>query len=220
MVRSSPCRACRCVCRRDSSRRRGIPADRSACGYQPVAASKAEMSIAGPAIACRRTLAVFSITTAVVRSHTWAIKAAIRLRATMPTATTTAAASVTPNAGCRHKRAGHPPAARSTTAPPAYPPPTDHAIDTRHAHPDPTATAPRRSPRSRAPCRPAPTPPPAAPPPAGPTPVALPHFQTPLNRQGGRRTCIVFAAVAALEAAYRRAGYGELDLSEQFLNHF
>src|SRR5262249_62248868 len=50
--------------------------------------------------------------------------------------------------------------------------------------------------------------------------VDLTQFQTPLKRQGGRRTCIVFAAVAALEAAYRRAGYGELDLSEQFLNHF
>jgi len=56
--------------------------------------------------------------------------------------------------------------------------------------------------------------------PARPSHVDLTQFQTPLKRQGGRRTCIVFAAVAALEAAYRRAGYGELDLSEQFLNHF
>jgi hypothetical protein len=56
--------------------------------------------------------------------------------------------------------------------------------------------------------------------PARPTYVDLTPFQTPLKRQGARGTCIVFAAVAALEAAYKHAGYGELDLSEQFLNHF
>jgi hypothetical protein len=44
--------------------------------------------------------------------------------------------------------------------------------------------------------------------------------QTPLRKQGGRNTCIVFAAIAALEAAYNRAGYGQLDLSEEFLAHF
>jgi hypothetical protein len=49
--------------------------------------------------------------------------------------------------------------------------------------------------------------------------VDLTSFQTPLRDQGRRTTCITFAALAALEAAYSRAGYGQLDLSEQFLNH-
>ena len=48
----------------------------------------------------------------------------------------------------------------------------------------------------------------------------LSQFQTPLRRQGGRGTCISFAAIAALEAAYNRAGYGKLDLSVEFLAHF
>ncbi|MBV9987655.1 MAG: C1 family peptidase [Chitinophagaceae bacterium] len=43
--------------------------------------------------------------------------------------------------------------------------------------------------------------------------------QTPLRNQGGRTTCITFASLAALEAAYKRAGYGDIDLSEQFLNY-
>jgi hypothetical protein len=50
--------------------------------------------------------------------------------------------------------------------------------------------------------------------------VDLSAYQTPLRNQGGRGTCITFAALAALEAAYYRAGYGKLDLSEEFLNHF
>ena len=50
--------------------------------------------------------------------------------------------------------------------------------------------------------------------------VDLSANQTPLRNQGGRGTCITFAALAALEAAYNRAGYGQLDLSEEFLNHF
>ena len=49
--------------------------------------------------------------------------------------------------------------------------------------------------------------------------VDLRNQQTPLRNQGGRTTCITFAAIAALEAAYNRAGYGPLDLSEQFVNH-
>jgi hypothetical protein len=50
--------------------------------------------------------------------------------------------------------------------------------------------------------------------------VDLGANQTPIRKQGSRTTCIVFAATAALEAAYHGAGYGELDLSEEFLNHF
>ncbi|MDQ7858555.1 MAG: C1 family peptidase [Armatimonadota bacterium] len=49
--------------------------------------------------------------------------------------------------------------------------------------------------------------------------VDLTAQQTPLKNQGNRNTCITFAAIAAMEAAYRRAGYGALDLSEEFLNH-
>src|SRR6516225_5587964 len=55
---------------------------------------------------------------------------------------------------------------------------------------------------------------------ARPSYVDLSPNQTPLKKQGGRTTCIVFASIAALEAAYKRAGFGELDLSEEFLNHF
>ena len=55
---------------------------------------------------------------------------------------------------------------------------------------------------------------------AKPDHVDLGANQTPLRKQGSRGTCIVFASTAALEAAYHRAGYGELDLSEEFLNHF
>jgi hypothetical protein len=50
--------------------------------------------------------------------------------------------------------------------------------------------------------------------------IDLGAHQTPLRKQGSRTTCIVFASTAALEAAYVRAGYGKLDLSEEFLNHF
>jgi len=49
--------------------------------------------------------------------------------------------------------------------------------------------------------------------------VNLAANQTPIRNQGRRNTCITFGAMAALEAAYNRAGYGQLDLSEQFLNH-
>ncbi|AUT01431.1 hypothetical protein CLI64_14100 [Nostoc sp. CENA543] len=49
--------------------------------------------------------------------------------------------------------------------------------------------------------------------------VDLSPYQTSIKNQGSRNTCITFGAIAALEAAYKRAGYGDLDLSEQFLNH-
>jgi uncharacterized protein YjdB len=44
-------------------------------------------------------------------------------------------------------------------------------------------------------------------------------FQTPIRNQQDRNTCTLFAVTAALEAAYNRAGYGVLDLSEQHFNH-
>ncbi|MFZ4735334.1 MAG: C1 family peptidase [Bradymonadia bacterium] len=49
------------------------------------------------------------------------------------------------------------------------------------------------------------------------TRVDLRANQTLIKDQGGERnTCTAFATIAALEAAYRRAGYGALDLSEEF----
>jgi hypothetical protein len=54
---------------------------------------------------------------------------------------------------------------------------------------------------------------------ARPAYVDLAPFQTPIRNQGQQGTCSTFATVAALEAAYNRAGYGKLDLSEEFLNH-
>ena len=44
-------------------------------------------------------------------------------------------------------------------------------------------------------------------------------FQTGFRNQQDRNTCTLFATIAALEARYKRAGYGDLDLSEQHLNH-
>lgn len=44
-------------------------------------------------------------------------------------------------------------------------------------------------------------------------------WQTPMRNQGGRNTCQTFGAVAALEARYKRAGYGNLNLSEEFVNY-
>ena len=52
-----------------------------------------------------------------------------------------------------------------------------------------------------------------------PTRVDLRARQTPFRDQGGRRTCTTFCSIAALEAAYKRANYGNLDLSEEFLNY-
>jgi hypothetical protein len=44
-------------------------------------------------------------------------------------------------------------------------------------------------------------------------------FQTPIKDQRDRNTCSLFCLVSALEARYKRAGYGDLDLSEQHFNH-
>ncbi|MDH5631800.1 MAG: hypothetical protein OEZ10_02270 [Gammaproteobacteria bacterium] len=49
--------------------------------------------------------------------------------------------------------------------------------------------------------------------------VDLRFQQTPLKNQGGKRTCITFSVVAAMEAAYKEAGYGDLNLAEDFVNH-
>jgi hypothetical protein len=49
--------------------------------------------------------------------------------------------------------------------------------------------------------------------------VDLRPYQSPIQTQGHRNTCCSFASVAALEAAYRRAGFPDLKLSEQFANH-
>ncbi len=52
-----------------------------------------------------------------------------------------------------------------------------------------------------------------------PSKVDLTATQTPFRNQGARDTCTVFAAVAAVEAAYMRKYGLSLDLSEQYLNH-
>ncbi|OWW24635.1 hypothetical protein B4Q04_15060 [Zobellia sp. OII3] len=49
--------------------------------------------------------------------------------------------------------------------------------------------------------------------------VNLINQQSELKPQGGRGTCIVFAAVAAVEANLKRKGFGEVDLSEEFVNY-
>ena len=49
--------------------------------------------------------------------------------------------------------------------------------------------------------------------------VSLAAWQTPIKNQDGRGTCWAFAAVGALEAAYKRAYGIELDLSEQYVFH-
>lgn len=46
--------------------------------------------------------------------------------------------------------------------------------------------------------------------------VDLRAHQTPYRDQGPRGTCTYFASLAALEAAYKRSGYGEVDLSEEY----
>jgi hypothetical protein len=55
---------------------------------------------------------------------------------------------------------------------------------------------------------------------ARPNYVDLSANQTPIRNQGAQGSCIVFASTAALEAAYNRAGFGQIDLSEALLNHF
>jgi hypothetical protein len=49
-----------------------------------------------------------------------------------------------------------------------------------------------------------------------PAKVDLWKWQSPVKDQGARGTCIAHSSVAALEAAYQRAGHGDLDLSEEF----
>lgn len=53
-----------------------------------------------------------------------------------------------------------------------------------------------------------------------PTRVDLTRYQSPLQSQGGRDTCGTFATAAALEAAYKRNFNVDIDLSEQYLNHW
>ncbi|HYF26962.1 MAG TPA: hypothetical protein VD931_14560 [Baekduia sp.] len=52
---------------------------------------------------------------------------------------------------------------------------------------------------------------------ARPARVDLRPYQTAYKSQGGRYTCGTFSTAAAIEAAYKRQGYGDLDLSEEFL---
>jgi hypothetical protein len=52
-----------------------------------------------------------------------------------------------------------------------------------------------------------------------PTSVSLQANLTPVQDQGGRDTCTVFAFTAAVEAAYRRLHGVSVKLSEQYLNH-
>ncbi|HZX00520.1 MAG TPA: hypothetical protein VFF10_10690 [Trueperaceae bacterium] len=49
--------------------------------------------------------------------------------------------------------------------------------------------------------------------------VDLRANQTPIKNQGGRNTCVAFATVAGIEAAYLRLESMTLDLSEQYANH-
>jgi hypothetical protein len=46
--------------------------------------------------------------------------------------------------------------------------------------------------------------------------VDLRHWQTPVRNQGGQGSCFIHANVAAMEAAYKRQGYGDLNLAEEF----
>jgi Papain family cysteine protease len=50
--------------------------------------------------------------------------------------------------------------------------------------------------------------------------VDLRDQQTPIRNQGGRGTCFVHSTVAAMEAALKRAGYGDVDLSEDAFTYF
>jgi hypothetical protein len=50
--------------------------------------------------------------------------------------------------------------------------------------------------------------------------VDLRDQQTPIRNQGGRGTCIIHSVTAAMEAALKRAGYGDLDLSEDAFMYF
>jgi len=46
--------------------------------------------------------------------------------------------------------------------------------------------------------------------------VDLRQWQTPVRNQGAQGSCFIHANVAAMEAAYKRLGYGDLDLAEEF----
>ena len=59
----------------------------------------------------------------------------------------------------------------------------------------------------------------AAPAGARPDRVDLRRWQTPVKNQWGRGNCFIHATVAAMEAAYKRAGHGDLDLSELFSDY-
>jgi hypothetical protein len=50
--------------------------------------------------------------------------------------------------------------------------------------------------------------------------VDLTNDQTPIRDQGNRRTCIIHSVTAGMEAALKRAGYGEVDLSEDAFMYF
>jgi hypothetical protein len=49
--------------------------------------------------------------------------------------------------------------------------------------------------------------------------VDLRDQQTPIRDQGWRGTCVSVAVVGAMEAAYKRAGHGDLRLSDEFAHH-
>ncbi len=49
--------------------------------------------------------------------------------------------------------------------------------------------------------------------------VDLRPFQTAVKSQGVRGSCYIHGTVAAMEAAYKRAGYGDLDLAEHFSDY-
>ena len=59
----------------------------------------------------------------------------------------------------------------------------------------------------------------AAPVRALPAKVDLGRWQTPVKNQWGRGNCFIHATVAAMEAAYKRAGHGDLDLAELFSDY-
>jgi hypothetical protein len=46
--------------------------------------------------------------------------------------------------------------------------------------------------------------------------VDLRQWQTPVRNQGSQGSCFIHANVAAMEAAYKRQGYGDLNLAEEF----
>ncbi len=50
--------------------------------------------------------------------------------------------------------------------------------------------------------------------------VDLRDQQTPIRNQGGRGTCIIHSVVAAMEAALKRGGYGDVDLSEDAFMYY